>query len=76
MPSDQEIMKSIITHVHQLRLGIGKGRNRAAIYHACRKCGIVIDSAALPFGLFALFVMFSGCRRGEALALEWSDIDF
>lgn len=29
-----------------------------------------------PFGLFAYFLLYTGCRRSEALALEWSDIDF
>lgn len=28
------------------------------------------------FGLFAFFLLYTGCRRGEALALKWSDIDF
>lgn len=28
------------------------------------------------FGLFALFVMSTGLRRGEALAIQWRDIDF
>lgn len=28
-----------------------------------------------PFGVFALFLAFTGCRRGEALALTPSDID-
>lgn len=28
------------------------------------------------FGLFAYFLLYTGCRRGEALALKWSDIDF
>ncbi len=28
-----------------------------------------------PFGIFALFLLMTGCRRGEALALAPSDID-
>lgn len=27
------------------------------------------------FGLFALLTLYTGCRRGEALALTWDDID-
>ena len=37
---------------------------------------IVMKSADKPFGEFALFLLMTGCRRGEALALKWSDIDF
>lgn len=29
----------------------------------------------VPFGLFALFLMSTGFRRGEALAIQWKDID-
>lgn len=36
----------------------------------------VIESVDKPFGLFAYFLLFTGCRRGEALALQWKDIDF
>ena len=36
----------------------------------------VMKSADKPFGDFALFLLMTGCRRGEALALKWSDIDF
>lgn len=37
---------------------------------------IVKKSVDLPFGLFAYLVLFTGCRRGEALVLKWDDIDF
>ena len=36
---------------------------------------IVKNSLDKPFGLFAFFVLYSGCRRGEALALTYCDID-
>lgn len=28
------------------------------------------------FELFAYFILYTGCRRGEALAITWEDIDF
>lgn len=34
------------------------------------------DSVGLPFGLFAYLIYYTGCRRGEALALTGSDIDW
>lgn len=33
------------------------------------------DGVGLPFGLFAALVYYTGCRRGEALALKGEDID-
>lgn len=29
-----------------------------------------------PFGLFPYFLLYTGFRRGEALAVQWGDIDF
>lgn len=37
---------------------------------------IIKNNADYPlFGLFAFFLLYTGCRRGEALALQWGDID-
>lgn len=36
---------------------------------------VVMQSSNLPFGDFALFLLLTGCRRGEALALQYRDIN-
>ena len=36
---------------------------------------LIKKSKDLPFGLFAYLIYHTGCRRGEALALTWADID-
>ncbi len=36
----------------------------------------VMNSYDQPFGLFAFFLLLTGCRRGEALAIRYSDINF
>lgn len=35
----------------------------------------VKSSVNCTFGLFAYFLLYTGCRRGEALALQYKDID-
>lgn len=37
---------------------------------------IVKDNINQPFGLFPYFLMYTGLRKGEALALQYKDIDF
>lgn len=36
----------------------------------------VKEGVNATFGLFPFFILYTGCRRGEALALRWGDIDF
>ncbi|MBQ8796164.1 MAG: site-specific integrase [Clostridia bacterium] len=35
----------------------------------------IMKSSDLTFGDFAIFLLLTGCRRGEALAVQWKDID-
>lgn len=37
---------------------------------------IVNAAGEVDFGLFPLLLLFTGCRRGEALALTWGDVDY
>ena len=37
---------------------------------------IICNSINAPFGLFAFFLLCTGLRKSEALALTWQDIDF
>ena len=36
----------------------------------------IVDNIAKPYEVAILIGAFTGCRRGEAIALKWSDIDF
>lgn len=36
---------------------------------------IVKQTTAEPMGLFAYWIMYTGCRRSELLALTWDDVD-
>jgi len=51
-----------------------KSQQRDAITEDQMK--IVIDSIGCTFGLLVYFLMYTGLRKGEALALKYSDIDF
>ncbi len=35
----------------------------------------VKESTGAPFGMFAYWILYTGCRRGELQALTWEDVD-
>ena len=36
----------------------------------------IFAAADAPFGMFPVFLLCTGCRKSEALALSWDDVDF
>lgn len=52
--------------------GLKKTRRELPTSEELRK---VNESVDCTFGLFAFFILYTGCRRGEALALTYEDID-
>jgi integrase len=51
-----------------------KSKRRQALTD--EEIAIITNSLDKPFGLFAYLLLFTGCRRAEALALTYEDIDF
>lgn len=56
----------------KLPRGLKRGRRSAPTQEQMK---IICQSIDAPFGLFPFFLLCTGLRKSEALALEWSDID-
>lgn len=56
----------------RLPKGLKRGKRVAPKDEQIKK---IFDSADLEFGLFPLFLLCTGLRKSEALALTWDDID-
>ncbi len=57
----------------KLPKGLKRGKRTAPTDEQIRT---IFNNADKPFGLFALFLLCTGLRKSEALALMWSDVDF
>ena len=51
---------------------LSKGRSRWATY---QEAGAILLAAPLALERLLMFLMFTGARSGEALALRWDDVD-
>lgn len=73
---DHAIAQDLIQYnpVTSVRLpkGLKRGKRRAPTDEQLR---IVFANIDQPFGLFPVFLLCTGCRKSEALALTWADID-
>lgn len=74
---DYAVIHGYATHnpVTSVKLpsGLKRGTRRAPTDEEMK---IITSNIDAPFGLFAFMLLCTGLRRSEALALEWSDIDF
>lgn len=52
--------------------GLKPGRRKAPTMDEIKQ---ILHSVNAPFGFFAFFLVCTGCRKSEALALTWDDID-
>lgn len=57
----------------RLPKGLKRGKREAPSDDQIR---IIFANADAPFGFFAMFLLCTGLRKSEALALTWEDVDF
>lgn len=57
----------------KLPRGLKRGKRAAPTDAQIKK---IFAAADAPFGLFPIFLLCTGCRKSEALALSWDDVDF
>lgn len=57
----------------RLPKGLKRGKRTAP---ADTQIKTIFENASQPFGLFPVFLICTGLRKSEALALTWEDVDF
>ena len=70
------VIKDIISINPAEQVGIPKGlKKNPRRAPTEEETEIVKANVDKPFGLFYFFILYTGCRRGEALAIQFKDID-
>lgn len=73
---DHAIIKGVIKYNPAKAVKLPKGLKRGKRTAPTKEqMALIFQNVGAPFGLFPFFLLCTGLRKSEALALDWNDID-